>query len=76
MMKKNIIFKSVAVLCVLACILSAGQVIRIKHDYKQGVEEYNHLDDILVSPANTSIYVTKNDSVESETDQAPIDVNF
>lgn len=75
-MKKKFIFKTVAVLCAAACVVSVTQVLRIRHEYKQGVEEYNHLADILVSPADTSIYVTKNAPAESETEQAPIDVNF
>ena len=76
MMKKKIIFKSVAVLCALACVLSVCQVLRIGYEYKQGEQEYNNLADILVSPADTSIYITENASAENSAEHPPIDVNF
>ena len=76
MMKKNIIFKSVAVLCALACILSIGQVMRINNEYKQGEKEYSNLADLLVSPINTNIYVTENAPADDSAERAPIDVNF
>lgn len=75
-MKKKFIFKTIAVLCAAACVISTVQVLRIRHEYKQGEEEYSHLADILVSSVNPSIYVTKNENTASETEQAPIDVNF
>ena len=73
-MKKKLIFRTVAVLCAIGCGFSAYKAVRIQRDYTQGVEEYEHLADILTSSADTSIYVSKNWSDSGE--QAPIDVNF
>lgn len=76
MMKKKIVFRITAALCAAACVVSVAQAVRIHNEYKQGEDEYDHLADILVSTPNTSIYVSKNDPASSDTEQAPIDVNF
>ena len=65
------IFGTIAVLCVSACVLSLGQAIRIGYEYKQGEEEYSRLADIMVSPSGSELYVT-----EGAGGAAPIDVNF
>ena len=70
-MKKKMIFGTIAVLCVSACVLSLGQAIRIGYEYKQGEEEYSRLADIMVSPSGSELYVT-----EGAGGAAPIDVNF
>ena len=75
-MKKKNIFKGIAVLCAAACAVTAGQAIRIGYEYKQGEAEYSKLADIMVSAANSNIYVSKNASAADAAEQAPIDVNF
>ena len=78
MMKKKIIFRTVAVLCAFACGLSVYQAVKITNEYKQGEKEYSDLADILVSSADKSIYVTKNAPSEEQgaAENAPMDVNF
>ena len=73
-MKKKFVFRTIAVLCAAACGLSVFQAVRISNEYKQGEQEYSDLADILVSSADTSIYITENNSAGAE--QAPIDVDF
>ncbi len=70
-MKKKIFLSITSVLCVLACVLSISQVIRVTHEYRQGEKEYENLANIMVSNLDTSLYVSK-----KENGGAPIDVNF
>ena len=69
-MKKKIIFGTTAVLCLLACVLTAAQALKINYEYKQSEKEYSELADIMVSPADSYMYVSQGGS------GAPIDVNF
>ena len=72
-MKNRIIFKSIAVFCALACVISLCQVIRIGYEYRQGEAEYSELANLLVSKADSSIYVSQK---EASSSGAPVDVNF
>ena len=75
-MKKKIIFKSIAVLCILACILSVYQVLKINYEYKQGEEEYSDLVDTFVLPASEGNYEPVNITVEDTSEHVPIDIDF
>ena len=71
-MKKKIL-KGIAILCTLACVVSAGQAAKIQYEYKQGEKEYSELADLLISPVDNSIYVSqKGEGAEG----APVDVDF
>ena len=70
-MKKKTIFGTTAVLCVLACILCIGNALKIGYEYRQGEKEYSELADIMVSPTDSSLYIS-----ESAGGASPINVNF
>ncbi len=70
-MRKKIFLSITSVLCVLACVLSIGQVIRITHEYRQGEKEYDDLANIMVSHFDADLYIS-----QKENGGAPIDVNF
>ena len=55
----------------LVCVLSIGQAVRIGIEYKQGEKEYSELVNIMVSPSDSSLYVSENAGGAS-----PINVNF
>ena len=70
-MKKKIFLSITSVLCVLACVLSISQVIRITYEYKQSEKEYDDLANVMVSHLDADLYVS-----QKEDGGAPIDVNF
>lgn len=70
-MKKTTVFKGIAILCAAVSVAALAQTIRIGYEYRQGEKEYSNLADIMVSSANSGIYVS-----ESSGDSAPIDVDF
>ena len=72
-MKSKVIFRSIAALCALVCVISLCQVIRIGYEYKQGEQEYSELADLLVSKADNSLYVSQK---EASASGAPVDVDF
>ena len=70
---KNKIIKGIAILCSLTCVVSIARAAKIQYEYKQGEKEYSRIADLLVGPADSSIYLSKNEDSESG---APVDVNF
>ena len=70
-MKKKTIFKCTAILCAVVSVAALAQTVRIGYEYRQGENKYGDLADIMVSPVNSSIYVS-----ESASGEAPIDVDF
>ncbi len=66
---KNKILKITAVICILACVLSVGQAVRIQLQYTQGKKAYDDLALNLVS-------LSADDNYESAEGGAPIDVDF
>ena len=72
-MKNKVIFKTIAVLCAFASIVSLCKTVKIGYEYKHGEKEYSELADLLVSKADNSIYVSQK---EAPSTGAPVDVDF
>ena len=67
---RNKILKITAVICVLACVISIGQAVRIQVGYKQAQKTYDDLALDLVTLSADDIYTS------AGTGAAPLDVNF
>ena len=74
-MKKKIL-KGISILCALACVAAVIQAARIQYEYKQAELEYQELEELLVSPSESAIYLTRHEAAEGERESAPVDVNF
>ena len=68
---KNKFLKCIALLCVLVCVFSVVNVIRIQYQYSQGEKAYNDLALNLTTLSAADDFTTPGDG-----NGAPIDVNF